>query len=49
MLDIVISGGLAVLPSGPEQADIGITGEKIAAIGVPGTAPGGSSKPPDRS
>jgi dihydropyrimidinase len=37
MLDIVISGGLAVLPSGPEPADIGIQGDKIAAIGGPGS------------
>jgi len=37
MLDIVVSGGLAVLPSGPEPADIGVTGEKIAAIGAPGS------------
>ena len=37
MLDIVISGGLAVLPSGPEPADIGIQGEQIAAIGAPGS------------
>ncbi len=37
MLDIVVSGGLAVLPSGPQEADIGVTGEKIAAIGAPGS------------
>jgi dihydroorotase-like cyclic amidohydrolase len=37
MLDIVIAGGLAVLPTGPEAADIGIAGEKIAAIGAPGS------------
>ena len=37
MLDIVISGGLAVLPSGAEPADIGVQGEKIAAIGAPGS------------
>ncbi len=37
MLDIVVSGGVAVLPSGPEPADIGIIGEKIAAIGAPGS------------
>ena len=37
MLDIVISGGLAVLPSGPEPTDIGIGGDKIAAIGAPGS------------
>ena len=28
MLDIVISGGLAVLPSGPEPADIGVAGRE---------------------
>ena len=28
MLDIVISGGLAVLPTGPQQADIGVQGEQ---------------------
>src|SRR6516165_11825037 len=37
MFDIVISGGTAVLPSGPEPADIGINGEHIAAIGAPGS------------
>jgi dihydropyrimidinase len=36
MFDTVISGGLAVLPSGPEPADIGVAGEHIAAIGAPG-------------
>src|SRR5438105_837731 len=40
MLDIVISGGLAVLPSGPEQADIAIQGDMIAAIGAPGSLAG---------
>jgi dihydropyrimidinase len=37
MLDIVIAGGLAVLPTGPEAADIGVAGGRIAAIGAPGT------------
>ena len=37
MLDIVITGGVAVLPSGPEHADIGVSGERIAAIGAPGS------------
>ncbi|HTQ34240.1 MAG TPA: amidohydrolase family protein [Stellaceae bacterium] len=37
MLDIVITGGTAVLPSGAIAADIGIEGEKIAAIGAPGS------------
>src|SRR5215831_15851366 len=36
MFDIVISGGTAVFASGPEQADIAIAGERIAAIGAPG-------------
>src|SRR5205809_6037206 len=37
MLDIVVTGGLAVLPSGPEPADIGVVGEQIVAIGAPGS------------
>jgi len=37
MLDIVVSGGLAVLPTGPEPADIGVEGSRIAAIGAPDT------------
>src|SRR5882762_1039242 len=37
MLDIVVSGGLAVLPSGAEPADIGVAGERIVAIGAPGS------------
>src|ERR1700756_3023713 len=37
MLHIVISGGLAVLPSGPKPADIAVEGSRIAAIGAPGT------------
>src|ERR1700747_3299964 len=37
MLDIVISGGTTVLPSGPEPADIGVSGEHIVAIGAPGS------------
>src|SRR5258708_8551481 len=37
MLDSVVTGGLAVLPAGAQQADIGIQGEKIVAIGGPGS------------
>jgi len=37
MLDIVVSGGLAVLPSGPEPADVAVVGEHIVAIGAPGS------------
>src|SRR5271166_2946170 len=37
MLDLIISGGTAVLPSGAEAADIGVAGGKVAAIGAPGS------------
>jgi dihydropyrimidinase len=37
MLDIVVAGGLAVLPSGPEEADIGVAQGKIVALGAPGS------------
>src|SRR5437899_9185696 len=37
MLDIVVSGGVAVLPSGAEPADIGVAGERSAAIGALGS------------
>ena len=37
MPDIIIVGGRAVLPTGPETVDIGITAGKIVAIGAPGT------------
>jgi len=37
MLDLVVTGGTAVLPSGVQAADIGVTGGKIAAIGGPGS------------
>jgi dihydropyrimidinase len=50
MLDIVITGGTAVLPSGAEAADIGVSGEKIAAIGAPGSlAAGGAGRVVDAS
>jgi dihydropyrimidinase len=44
MLNIVITGGTAVLPSGAIQADIGIAGEKIVAIGAPGGLAGLGAK-----
>jgi dihydropyrimidinase len=40
MFDIVISDGTAVLASGPERADIGIAGGRIAAIAAPGSLTG---------
>jgi dihydropyrimidinase len=36
MLDIIISGGTAVLPTGAAAADIGVEGGRIVAIGAPG-------------
>ena len=35
MLDLILSRGLAVLPSGPEHVDIGIAQGLVAAIGAP--------------
>ena len=40
MFDTIVSGGLAVLPTGPEPADIGISGAHIAAIGAAGSLAG---------
>ena len=37
MLDLIISGGTAVLPGATETADIGIASGRIAAIGAPGS------------
>jgi dihydropyrimidinase len=36
MLDLIVAGGLAVLPDGAQPADIGIAGGRIATIGAPG-------------
>src|SRR5579884_856109 len=44
MLDIVITGGTVVLPSGAEQADLGIQGERIAALGAPGSLTQGAGR-----
>jgi dihydropyrimidinase len=37
MLDLVIKGGQVVTPHGVAALDIGVQGEKIAALGWPGT------------
>ena len=37
MFDLIVSGGLAVMPAAAEAADIGVAGGKIAAIGAPGS------------
>jgi dihydropyrimidinase len=36
MLDLIISGGVAVMPDGTTAVDIGVAGAKIVAIGAPG-------------
>jgi len=48
MFDLIVTGGVAVLPSGAEPADIGVSGGKIAAIGAPGSlAPAGAARAVD--
>jgi hypothetical protein len=37
MFDLIITAGTAVLPSGTEPADLGISGGKLAAVGGPGS------------
>jgi len=37
MLDLVIRGGQVVTPYGAGELDVGVQGEKIAAVGQPGT------------
>jgi len=37
MLDLIVSGGTCVLPSGTVAADIGVKDGRIATIGAPGT------------
>src|ERR1700687_5872135 len=45
MFDLIVSGGIAVMPAGTEAADIGVAGGKIAAIGAPGSlAPAGAAR-----
>ena len=39
MLDLVIRGGRVVTPDGVGAWDVGIEGEKIAALAAPGTLP----------
>ena len=39
MLDMIIKGARVVTPSGVCEWDIGISGEKIAAVGLPGLLP----------
>src|SRR5262249_12833643 len=41
MLDLVITGGQVVTPQGVADMDVGVQGEKIAALGWPGRLSGG--------
>src|SRR5262252_3831131 len=41
MLDLVVTGGQVVTPQGVADMDVGVQGEKIAALGWPGTLSGG--------
>ena len=35
MLDMIIKGARVVTPSGVGEWDVGVSGEKIAAVGLP--------------
>ena len=39
MLDLAITGGTCVLPSGTRAADIGVKDGRIVLVGGPGTLP----------
>lgn len=41
MLDLVIRGGQVVTPAGAAAGDVGVEGERIAAVAAPGTLPAG--------
>src|SRR5499427_7070716 len=49
MPDIIIVGGLAVLPTGPETVDICVDRGRIAVIGAPGSLAGGAQRTIDAS
>jgi dihydropyrimidinase len=49
MLDLVIRGGQVVTPGGVGAWDVGVEGERIVAIGAPGTLPGDSARVIDAS
>jgi dihydropyrimidinase len=49
MLDLVIRGGTVVTPSGAGQWDLGIEGEKIAALAAPGSLPADPARVIDAS
>jgi dihydropyrimidinase len=44
VFDLVVRGGLVVSPLGVRNWDIGVSGERVAAIGLPGTLPDEGSR-----
>jgi dihydropyrimidinase len=44
MLDLIVRGGQVVTPEGVGTWDVGIEGERIAAIAAPGTLPGNDAR-----
>src|SRR5215471_13398116 len=44
VLDLVIRGGQVITPAGAGAWDVGIEGERIAAVSLPGTLPAGSAR-----
>jgi len=49
MLDLVIRGGQVVTPEGVGTWDVGVEGERIVALGAPGTLPRESARAIDAS
>jgi dihydropyrimidinase len=44
MLDLIVKGGQVVTPDGASEMDVGVQGEKIAAVGWPGTLDAASAR-----
>ena len=44
MLDLIIKGGQVVTPHAVGEMDVGIQGEKIVAVGHPGTLATGAGR-----
>jgi dihydropyrimidinase len=44
MLDVIVANGTVVTPAGAALAEVGIEGERIAAVAAPGTLPRGSAR-----
>jgi dihydropyrimidinase len=44
MLDLIIRGGMVVTPQAVGEMDVGVQGEKIVAVGWPGTLASGAGR-----